>query len=203
MFNITDFAGAIGSAVFVMMVMMMGSAVGEEVSGFFFKKIRGGMTQILYMLFFLPLFVLGGYVYTLWGVPQTSVIATALFFGLWGFATVFMSRFLITVLGKMAGIRMNKPVRNYINGTLLIKYLKEKKMSDNDIRNVLINSCESKKKAIRLFEGGSEWVDIDPEALCYELAKRGYSVHEVMDVLKGILRMRPEDAAVVWRNASA
>ncbi len=202
MLNYTDLAGAIAQSVVVMVLMMIGSAIGEEVAGFFFQRVKGGILQVIYFLFYMPMFIVGGYVYTLLKIPSTSIVSTALYFALWGVFTVFVSRLFITAVGKVFGIRLSKPKGTYINGKDLIKFLKAKNMPENEIRKVLVSSSESKAKASKLMDGGPEWIDIDPEALCYELAKRGYGVHDVMDALKTVLRMKPEDAAVVWKNAS-
>ncbi|MBN2251038.1 MAG: hypothetical protein JW724_03070 [Candidatus Altiarchaeota archaeon] len=197
-----DLAGAIAGGTFVLFAMMIGSAIGEQIAGFLFGKVKGGVLQIVYMLFFMPVFIIGGYAYSLLNIPQTSLVASALFFGLWGIFAVCVSRLFISFLGKVLGIRILPKKKSYINGKELIKRLKEKKLPDNEVRSMLTGSCESKRNADRLFEGGSEWVDIDPEALCYQLSKKGFSVHEVMEILTKVLRMKPEDAAVVWKNAS-
>ena len=200
--SVPDIAVAIGQGVAVMMAMMIGSAIGEEIASLFFGRVKGGLTQIIYLLFYMPLFIMGGYVYTLSGIPMTSVVTSGLFFGLWGIATVIISRLMIAVINRIFGIRFTAQKKFYVNGKDLIRDMKDKGLAENEIRNVLISSCDSPKKAKRLFEGGSEWVNVDPEALCYSLAKRGYNVHEAMKVLTNILKMRPEDAAVVWKNSS-
>ena len=201
MFSLGDIASAIAGSVFVLFFLMIGSGIGEEVASFFFGRIKGRLTQIIYLLLFMPLFVLGSYVYVYLQIPQ-KLLSMALFFGLWGVFTVFISRFVIYLGGKVLDIRLPKSKKSHINGRELIKYLKEKKLEDNEIRKILARSCESERKAQKLFEGGSEWVKIDPEALCYELSKRDFNVHEVMDILRKILKMTPEEAAGVWKNAS-
>lgn len=193
---------AIAGAVAVLLVMMIGSGVGEQVAGFFFGRVEGGLSQILYMLFFLPLFVVGGYVYTLLHIPQTSLLSTALFFGLWGFFTVFVSRLIINQLNKIFGIRLPKSDKREINGKELIKRLKAKDLGEHEIRKILRKCCESDRKADRIFEGGTEWVRIDPNVLVYELSKKNFSVHEVLDILRSVLKMSPEEAAIVWKNSS-
>lgn len=202
MVAIPDLVNAVIGSVFVMILMMTGSGIGEEVASFVFGKVKGGFSQIVYLMFFLPLFVVGGYVYTLLNIPQTSLTSTAIFFGLWGFLTVFVSRFLINMLNKALGIKFIMPKKSLVNGKDLVKYLKEKKMPEHEIRTVLMKSCDSKRKAEKLFEGGSEWVSIDPDPLCYELSKRGFSAHDVMEILKDIIRLTPEEAAIVWKNSS-
>jgi hypothetical protein len=164
--------------------------------------VKGGFSQMIYMMFFLPIFVVGGYVYTLLNIPQTSLASTALFFGLWGFFTVFVSRLIINVMNKALGIKLIMPKKNLVNGKDLMRYLKEKKMPDHEIRTILMKSCDSKRKAEKLFEGGPEWVSVDADPLCYELSKRSFSAHDVMDILKNILRLTPEEAALVWKNSS-
>ncbi|MEA3255160.1 MAG: hypothetical protein U9Q22_04950 [Candidatus Altiarchaeota archaeon] len=201
MFALEDMAGAVAGAVVVLFTLMIGSGIGEEVASFLFGRIKGRMTQIIYLLLFMPLFVLGGYANIYLQIPQT-LPSTALFFGLWGVFTVFTSRFILHLGSKALGIRYIRRKKTHVNGKELIKHLKEKKLQDNEIRQILYKSCDSERKAQKIFEGGSEWVNIDPEALCYELSKRGFNVHEVMKILKEILRMNPEESANVWRNAS-
>ena len=197
-----DLVSAIIGAVAVMLVMMVGSGVGEQVAGFFFGRIQGGLTQMIYLFFFLPLFVVGGYVYTLIGIPQTSLSSSALFFGLWGFFTVFVSRFLINQMNKVLRITIPKSDKREINGKELIAKLKARNLDSNEVRKILRKCCDSDRKADKIFEGGTEWVRINPEALAYELSKRGYNAQEVIDVMKNVLRMKPEEAAMIWKNSS-
>lgn len=196
-----DMAGAVAGSVVVLFILMIGSGIGEEVASFLFGRIKGRMTQIIYLLLFMPLFVLGGYANVYLKISG-ELPSTALFFGLWGVFTVFTSRFILHLGGKALGIRYYRRKKTHINGKELIKHLKVKKLQDNEIRQILGKSCDSERKAQKIFEGGSEWVNIDPEALCYELSKRGFNVHEVMEILKEILKMNPEESANVWRNAS-
>jgi len=196
-----DLVSAIMNSALVMLFMMVGSAIGEEVASFVFGKVKGGVTQILYLAFFLPIFVLGGYVFAVLKIPQT-LTSSGLFFGLWGFVTVFVSRFLINQINKFFGIKLKKSDKRYINGKILIKYLKDRGLSSHDTRVILRKCCDSGRKADKIFEGGNEWVNIDPEALTYELTKKGLKAEDVMNLLGSILKMKPEEAALVWKKAS-
>jgi hypothetical protein len=200
--GITELASAIGGSVVVMFIMMIGSGIGEEVASFFFGRVKGGIIQMIYMMFYMPLFVMGGYVYSILKIPGTSIVATSLFFSLWGVFTVFVARLLITIVTKVLSVNVFSGRRTPVNGADFVKYLKGKSISDKDTEAILISSCDSPGKARKLAQGGFDWVEISPEDICYELTKRGFDVHDVMELLTGVFRMKPEDAAMIWKKAS-
>lgn len=200
--SIADLASAIGGSVVVMLIMMVGSGVGEEVASFFFGRVKGGIIQMIYLLFYMPLFVIGGYAYALLKIPGTSLMATSIFFALWGVFTVFAARLMITVVVKVMSFNVFSAHKMPINGAEFVKYLKGKSVSDKDAESILISSCDSPGKARKLARGGFEWVELSPEEVCYELSKRGFDIHDVMELLTGVFRMKPEEAAGVWKKAS-
>jgi hypothetical protein len=200
--SIADLASAIGGSVVVMLIMMVGSGVGEEVASFFFGRVKGGIIQMIYLLFYMPLFVIGGYAYTLLKIPGTSLMATSIFFALWGVFTVFAARLMIMVVVKVMSFNVFSAHKMPINGAEFVKYLKGKSVSDKDTESILISSCDSPGKARKLARGGFEWVELSPEEVCYELSKRGFDIHDVMELLTGVFRMKPEEAAGVWKKAS-
>ncbi len=200
--SIADLVSAIGGSVVVMLIMMVGSGIGEEVASFFFGRVKGGIIQMIYLLFYMPLFVVGGYVYTLLKIPGTSLMATSIFFALWGVFTVFVARMLITVVTKVLSFNVFSTHKMPINGAEFVKYLKGKSVSDKDAESILISSCDSPSKARKLARGGFEWVELSPEGVCYELTTRGFDIHDVMELLTGVFRMKPEEAAGVWKKAS-
>jgi hypothetical protein len=200
--GIAELASAIGGSVVVMFVMMIGSGIGEEIAKFFFGKVKGGIIQAIYMMFYMPLFIVGGYVYSILKIPGTSIVATSLFFALWGIFTVFVARLLITVVVKIFSVNLFSSHKTPVNGAELVKYLKGKSISEKDTEEILVSSCESAGKAKKLAQGGFDWVDISPEDVCYELTKRGFDVHDVMELLTGVFRMKPEEAAMIWKKAS-
>jgi len=200
--SIADLASAIGGSVVVMFVMMIGSGIGEEVASFFFGRVKGGIIQMIYMLFYMPLFILGGYVYSILKIPGTSIVATSLFFALWGVFTVFVARLLITIVTKVLSVNVFSGSKTPVNGAEFVKYLKGKSISDKDTEAILVSSCDSPGKARKLARGGFDWVAISPEDICYELTKRGFDVHDVMELLTGVFRMKPEEAAMIWKKAS-
>jgi hypothetical protein len=200
--GIAELASAIGGSVVVMLIMMIGSGIGEEIAGFFFKKVQGGVIQMIYLAFYMPLFIIGGYVYSILKIPGTSLVATSLFFALWGIFTVFVARFLITIVVKIMSINVFSSHKMPVNGAEFVKYLKGKSVSDKDTEAILVSSCDSEGKARKLARGGFDWVEISPEDVCYELTKRGFDIHDVMELLTGVFRMKPEEAAMVWKKAS-
>lgn len=200
--GITELASAIGGSVVVMLIMMIGSGIGEEIAGFFFKKVQGGIIQMIYLAFYMPLFIIGGYVYSLLKIPGSSLVATSLFFALWGILTVFVARLLITVVVKAFSLKIFSSHKTPVNGAEFVKYLKGKSISDKDTEDILVCSCDSESKAKKLAHGGFDWVEISPEDVCYELTKRGFDVHDVMELLTGVFRMKPEEAAMIWKKAS-
>ncbi len=180
-----------------MLIMMIGSGIGEEVASFFFGRVKGGIVQIIYMLFYMPLFIIGGYVYTLLKIPGTSLMATSIFFALWGVLTVFVARTLITVVVKVMSLNVFSSHRMPVNGAEFVKYLKGKSVSDKDTESILISSCDSSSKARKLARGGFEWVEMSPEDVCNELTKRGFDIHDVMELFTGVFGMKPEGSG--WR----
>jgi hypothetical protein len=157
---------------------------------------------MIYLMFYMPLFIIGGYVYSILKIPGTSLVATSLFFALWGVFTVLVARMLITVLVKITSINVFSSPKMPVNGAEFVKYLKGKSLSDKDTEAILVGSCDSEGKAKKLARGGFDWVEISPEDVCYELTKRGFDVHDVMELLTGVFRMKPEEAAMIWKKAS-
>ena len=200
--GIGELASAIGGSVVVMFIMMIGSGIGEEVASFFFGRVKGGIIQMIYMLLYMPLFVMGGYVYSILKIPGTSLVATSLFFALYGVFVVFVARFLIKIIEKIFSVNIFSAHKTPVNGAEFVKYLKGKSISDKDTEAILVSSCESSGKAKKLARGGFDWVEISPEDVCYELTKRGFDVHDVMELLTGVFRMKPEEAAMIWKKAS-
>jgi len=130
-----------------MFIMMIGSGIGEEIATFFFGKVKNGILQIIYLLFYMPLFIVGGYVYSLLKIPGTSLVATSLFFALWGVFTVFIARLLITLIDKIFSINITPSNTTPVNGAELIKYLKSRSIPDKDTETILLSACDSRGKA--------------------------------------------------------
>lgn len=200
MYSIPQFAEAIGGSVFVLLMMSVGSGIGEEIAKFLYGKSKGGIFQMIYMLVHLPVFIIGGYVYTLLGIPAASVISSALFFGLWGIFTVFVSRGFMAVLGKV--IDFKPPGSDKVRGKELLDHLRGTGMPDEEIKPVLLNFCDSEKKVEGIINGKDVKVKGDSEALCYSLSKRGLSACEIISVLVKTFGFTPEEAGLVWRRAS-
>lgn len=191
---------AVASQVVVLFFLMIGSGVGEELASFMFGRIKGRLNQIIYILLFMPLFVLGGYAYILFGISN-ALLSTALFFGLWGVMTVFVSRGTLYLGGKMWGVKLKSRKRG-IRGKLLTRYLRKYEVEDHEVKEILMRVCESGRKGEKLFEGGAEWVRVDPHALCYELSNRGFEVNHILEALTRVLRLNTEEAAMIWRKSS-
>lgn len=205
MMDLTELFGAIWGSVVVMFFMMVGSGVGEEVASFFFGRVKGGIIQIIYLLLFMPVFILGGYTYTILQIPQTSIVSTALFFGLWGFFTVFICRGAVTLLSDFLNLKLTsssskkfKPV----DGCLVAEYLHSKGFSDEEVKAIISKAVDNPKHVSKIMNGVSVKTYINPQVLCYETTKRGWDVHKVMDFLRYVYNMSPEEAARLWRESS-
>ncbi len=194
-----------------MFLMLIGMFVGDSVAGSIFGNIKGRVRQFLYLLLFVIFLVFGNYIPSLIGIYPLGLLNSILLFSIWGFLSVFLSRFLLFLIdlsiyfGKK--LRTKKQPQAIVAIEKLIRYLQDRGMGAEGIKFILSVSLGSEKKAEdiqnRVKNGKlNKGIAIDPYRLSSAFRQSGFDANEILEILVKFLGLTPEKAVRIWRRST-
>jgi len=192
-------------------LMLIGMFVGDSVAGSIFGNIKGRVRQFLYLLLFVIFLVFGNYIPSLIGIYPLGLLNSILLFSIWGFLSVFLSRFLLFLIdlsiyfGKK--LRTKKQPQTIVAIEKLIRYLQDRGMGAEGIKFILSVSLGSEKKAEdiqnRVKNGKlKKGIAIDPYRLSSAFRQSGFDANEILEILVKFLGLTPEKAVRIWRRST-
>ncbi|RLI89465.1 MAG: hypothetical protein DRO62_01485 [Candidatus Altiarchaeales archaeon] len=206
-----DFLITFLNQVVVLFLMLIGMFVGDSVAGSIFGNIKGRVRQFLYLLLFVIFLVFGNYIPSLIGIYPLGLLNSILLFSIWGFLSVFLSRFLLFLIdlsiyfGKK--LRTKKQPQAIVAIEKLIRYLQDRGMGAEGIKFILSVSLGSEKKAEdiqnRVKNGKlNKGIAIDPYRLSSAFRQSGFDANEILEILVKFLGLTPEKAVRIWRRST-
>ena len=194
-----------------MFLMLIGMFVGDSVAGSIFGNIKGRVRQFLYLLLFVIFLVFGNYIPSLIGIYPLGLLNSILLFSIWGFLSVFLSRFLLFLIdlsiyfGKK--LRTKKQPQAIVAIEKLIRYLQDRGMGAEGIKFILSVSLGSEKKAEdiqnRVKNGKlNKGIAIDPYRLSSAFRQSDFDANEILEILVKFLGLTPEKAVRIWRRST-
>ena len=194
-----------------MFLMLIGMFIGDSVAGSIFGNIKGRVRQFLYLLLFVIFLVFGNYIPSLIGIYPLGLLNSILLFSIWGFLSVFLSRFLLFLIdlsiyfGKK--LRTKKQPQAIVAIEKLIRYLQDRGMGAEGIKFILSVSLGSEKKAEdiqnRVKNGKlNKGIAIDPYRLSSAFRQSGFDANEILEILVKFLGLTPEKAVRIWRRST-
>jgi len=192
-------------------LMLIGMFVGDSVAGSIFGNIKGRVRQFLYLLLFVIFLVFGNYIPSLIGIYPLGLLNSILLFSIWGFLSVFLSRFLLFLIdlsiyfGKK--LRTKKQPQAIVAIEKLIRYLQDRGMGAEGIKFILSVSLGSEKKAEdiqnRVKNGKlNKGIAIDPYRLSSAFRQSDFDANEILEILVKFLGLTPEKAVRIWRRST-
>ncbi|OYT40753.1 MAG: hypothetical protein B6U86_03555 [Candidatus Altiarchaeales archaeon ex4484_43] len=206
-----DFLITFLNQVVVLFLMLIGMFVGDSVAGSIFGNIKGRVRQFLYLLLFVIFLVFGNYIPSLIGIYPLGLLNSILLFSIWGFLSVFLSRFLLFLIdlsiyfGKK--LRTKKQPQAIVAIEKLIRYLQDRGMGAEGIKFILSVSLGSEKKAEdiqnRVKNGKlNKGIAIDPYRLSSAFRQSDFDANEILEILVKFLGLTPEKAVRIWRRST-
>ncbi len=193
------------SQVLVLLFMLLGMLLGEQIAGWMFGKLKGGIRFVIYFLLFVIFLVAMNYVPHLLGIPILGLLNSIMLFFLLGFSSVFLSRGILHVADSIFDLtRKKSPEEVNINVKGLIRYLSEKGITREDVKDILLNTFEfSGKKADELINGKirKKYNSIlNTEKFTKYLIEKRIDDEIIIGVFIKFAKMSPEKAIMVWTN---
>jgi len=196
--------------VVVLFLMLIGMFVGDSVAGSIFGNIKGRARQFLYLLLFVIFLVSGNYIPSLIGIYPLGLLNSILLFSIWGFLSVFLSRFLLFLIDiliySVKKLGTKKQPQTIVAIEKLIRYLRDRGMDSEGIKFILSVSLGSEKKAediqSRVKKGKlKRGIAIDPYRLSSAFRQSDFDVNEILEILVKFLGLTPERAVRIWKRS--
>jgi hypothetical protein len=190
--------------VVVLLLMLAGMFIGDSASNSVFGRVKGTLRQLLYLLLFVVFLVLGNYIPSLIGIQIQTILNSILFYGFWGFLSVFLSRLILFSLDRLIHYRRNlktkKKPQRFVDVIRLVRHLRDRGLNAEEINLILSASTGSGRKAGK--RGSKEKTPVDPYRLSSAFQRNGFDVNETADILVKFLKLTPEKAVRIWRDAN-